>query len=332
MRRILSTALIAAAASLIAASAFAQTINIKLAHGSPRGHPNYTHAEMLAQEIERVTNGRVKVTVFGDRQLGDDRDIIQIVRTGTADAGYASSVNFPLILKKESYDALQLPGLVKSYDDLGKVLVSDAAIKLLDSLESDGLKGLAFSEGGQRHFLSRNGPTRKIEDFKGLKTRIVPIALHKAMWERIGTNPVGIPYGEVYTSMQTRVIDAVEFNISSIAADKVYEQANHVTLTGHYFWPGAFFFNKAKFDSMPKDIQDAIVKAARDLTPRWVAHTKADEQKRIDELKAKGVNIYQFEDRVKLLELMQPIFDTWSAKDPLIGEYIKAARKIDQGS
>ena len=82
---------------------------------------------------------------------------------------------------------------------------------------------------------------------------------------------------------------------------------------------------------MPKDM-DAIVKAARDLTPKWVAHTKADEQKRIDELKARGVNIYQFEDRARLLELMQPIFDSWSAKDPLIGDYIKAARQIDQGS
>ena len=168
MRGILATALVAATASLIAASAIAQTINIKLAHGSPRGHPNYTHAEMLAAEIEKVTNGRVKVTVFGDRQLGDDRDIIQIVRTGTADAGYASSVNFPLILKKVSYDALQLPGLVKSYDDLGKVLVSPAAIKLLEFARSPtGSKGLAFSEGGQRHFLNRNGPTPQGRGLQG---------------------------------------------------------------------------------------------------------------------------------------------------------------------
>jgi TRAP-type transport system periplasmic protein len=332
MKRLIVTAVAAAFAQAMAFAAVAQTINIRLAHGSPRGHPNYTHAEMLAQEIERVTNGRVKVTVFGDRQLGDDRDIIQIVRTGTADAGYASSVNFPLILGKVSYDALQLPGLVKSYDDLGKTLVSEPAIKMLDSLEADGLKGLCFSEGGQRHFLNRTGPVSKIEAFRGLKTRIVPIALHKELWQRIGTNPVGIPYAEVYTSMQTRVIDAVEFNISSIAADKVYEQASHVTLTGHYFWPGAFFFNKAKFDSMPKDVQDAIVKAARELTPKFVAHTKADEQQRIVELKGRGVKFYEFEDRAKLLELMQPVFDAWSAKDPLIGEYIKAARQLEQGT
>ena len=332
MRRLLVTGLVAAAASCVAFAAMAQTINLRLAHGSPRGHPNYAHAEMLAQDIEKATNGRVKITVFGDRQLGDDRDIIQIVRTGTVDAGYASSVNFPLILKKVSYDALQLPGLVKSYDDLAKTLVTPAAIKLLDSIAEDGLKGLAFSEGGQRHFLSRIGPVSKIEQFKGLKTRIVPIALHKELWERVGTNPVGIPYAEVYTSMQTRVIDAVEFNISSISADKVYEQAQHLTMTGHYFWPGAFFFNKAKFDALPKDVQDTIVKVARDSTPKWVLHTKAKEAEQVSELKAKGVKFYAFEDRAKLLQLMQPVFDTWSAKDPLIGEYIAAARKIDQGS
>jgi tripartite ATP-independent transporter DctP family solute receptor len=331
MKTLFVTALVAAAASTLAASALAQSFDIRLAHGSPRGHPNYTHAEMLAKDIERVTSGRVKVAVFGDRQLGDDRDIIQIVRTGTVDAGYASSVNFPLILKKVSYDALQLPGLVKSYDDLGKTLVSAPAIKMLDSLVSDGLQGLAFSEGGQRHFLNRLGPVSKVEAFKGLKTRIVPIALHKEIWTRLGANPVGIPYAEVYTSMQTRVIDAAEFNISSIFADKVYEQANHVTMTGHYFWPGAFFFNKAKFDSLPEDLQAAILKVARESTPKWVAHTKAQEGEQVAALKAKGVKFYSFEDRARLLQLMQPVFDAWSAKDPLIGEYIAAARKIDRG-
>lgn len=332
MAKLLAAALAAAAAALIAFPVVAQTINLRLAHGSPRGHPNFAHADNLAAEIEKATNGRVKIQVFGDRQLGDDRDSIQLVRSGTVDAGYASSVNFPLILNRVAFDALQLPGLVKSYDDLGKVLVSEAAIKLLDSIAPDGLVGLAFSEGGQRHFLNRNGPTRKVDDFKGLKTRIVPIALHKEMWSRVGANPVGIPYAEVYTSMQTRVIDAVEFNISSIAADKVYEQATHVTMTGHYFWPGLFFINKAKFDGMPKDIQETILKTARRLTPEWVAHTKADEARRIEELKGRGVKFYEFEDRAKLLTLMQPVFDAWSAKDPLIGEYIAAARKIDKGS
>ena len=90
--------------------------------------------------------------------------------------------------------------LVKSYDDLAKVLQSEAAIKILNSLDDAGLKGLCYSDGGHRHFLNRAGPVRKIEDFKGLKTRIVPIPLFKAIWQRIGANPVKVPYGEVYTA------------------------------------------------------------------------------------------------------------------------------------
>lgn len=321
--------LAAAAVALLGSGIAAEAVDLRLAHGSPRGHPNYTHADMLAEAIKTNSNGDVNITVYGDRQLGDDRDMIQLVAAGTADMGYASSVNFPLILNKAAFDALQLPGLVPTYDDLGKILVSPPAIKMLDSLEDAGLKGLCFSEGGQRHFLNRAGPIRSIADFKGLKTRIVPIPLHKEIWERLGANPVGVSYGEVYTAMQTNVIDGVEFNISSIAADRVYENANYVTMTGHYFWPGLFIMNKAKYDSLTPEQQQVIVDTCRALTPDFVAHTKSEEEKQIQFLKDAGVEISEFTDRENLLEATQPVFDAWSEKDPLIGEYIAEAKKLN---
>ena len=181
MPRLIKAGLLAALASTLSWAALAQAVELRLAHGSPRGHPNYTHAELLAEQIGQATQGAVEIDVFGDRQLGDDRDIIQLVAAGTVDMGYASSVNFPLILGKVAFDALQLPGLVATYDDLALTLQSEAAVKMLDSLENSGLKGLCYSEGGQRHFLNRAGPIRTVEDFEGLKTRIVPIPLHKAI-------------------------------------------------------------------------------------------------------------------------------------------------------
>jgi tripartite ATP-independent transporter DctP family solute receptor len=320
---------VAATAALMGSVVMAQAVDLRLAHGSPRGHPNYTHAEMLAEAIKKNSNGDVNITVYGDRQLGDDGDMIQLVTSGTVDMAYASSVNFPLILNKVAFDALQLPGLVPTYDDLGKMLVSPPAIKMLDSLEDAGIKGLCFSEGGQRHFLNRNGPIKSVDDFKGLKTRIVPIPLHKEIWTRLGANPIGVPYGEVYTAMQTKVIDGVEFNISSIVADKVYENANYVTLTGHYFWPGLFFMNKAKYDSLTPDEQKVIVDTCRGLTPAFVAQTKGEEAKQVQILKDAGVEISTFPDRANLLKATQPVFDAWSAKDPLIGEYIAEAKKLN---
>ena len=313
---------------LFGSNACAETINIRFAHGSPRGHPNYTQCEMLGEELEKATNGRLKVAVYGDRQLGDDGDIIQLISAGTIDAGLASSVNFPLILNKVAFDALQLPFLVKSYEDMIKMLQSEVGIKLLESLDEVGLKGLCVTDGGQRNFLNRAGPVLKLEDFKGLKTRIVPIPLHKAIWELTGANPIGVPYGEVYTAMQTRVIDATEFNIGSIEADNVWEVAKHYTRTGHYFWPALIFYSKKKFYELPPDLQKIVLETSRKLTAKFYLHTRDQDILATERLKKKGLKVYEFQDREKMIERMQPVYDEWTKKHPLIGEWIEAAKKL----
>ena len=329
MKRFHLTALALSAATLWSTAAYAQSIELRLAHGSPRGHQNATHADMLAAKIGEMSGGNVKVTVYGDRQLGDDRDMIQLVQSGTVDMGYASSVNFPLTLNKVAFDALQLPGLASSYEHLGRMLGSEPAIEMLDSLESDGLKGLCYSEGGLRHFLNRDKNVETVADFVGLKTRIVPIPLHKAIWQALGANPVGVPYGEVYTAMQTKVIDAVEFNASSIYADKIYENAKHLTLTAHYFWPGLFFMNKAKYDALTPDQQHAIVDSCRELVPEFMKTAAEAEGVLLDKLRAAGVEVTEFKDRPALLEKTRPVVEEWSAKDPLIGKFVEAARALE---
>ena len=329
MKRLHLSVLAMSVATLCTVPAMAQSIELRMAHGSPRGHQNAMHADMYAEKIGEMSGGNVKVTVYGDRQLGDDGDMIQLVQSGTVDMGYASSVNFPLTLNKVTFDALQLPGLASSYEHLGRMLGSEPAIEMLDSLEADGIKGLCYSEGGLRHFLSRNKPIETIADFVGLKTRIVPIPLHRAIWEALGANPVGVPYGEVYTAMQTNVIDAVEFNASSINADKIYENAKYMTLTAHYFWPGLFFMNKAKFDSLTADQQEAIVNSCRDLVPAFMETAAAAEGNLLDKLRAAGVQIDEFTDRDALLEKTKPVFDEWPGKDELIGRFVEAARALE---
>ncbi|WP_137387719.1 TRAP transporter substrate-binding protein [Rhodoligotrophos defluvii] len=329
MKRICLSVLALSAATLWTFGAMAQTVELRLAHGSPRGHQNAMHADMLAEKINEISGGDVKVTVYGDRQLGDDADMIQLVQSGTVDMAYASSVNFPLTLNKVAFDALQLPGLASSYEHLGRMLGSEPAIAMLDSLEGDGLKGLCYSEGGLRHFLNKAKPIKTVEDFKGLKTRIVPIPLHRAIWQHLGANPVGVPYGEVYTAMQTNVIDAVEFNASSINADKIYENAKYLTLTAHYFWPGLFFMNKAKYDSLPPKAQEAIVKSCRELVPAFMETAAEAEGVLLDKLRAAGVEVHEFTDRPALLEKTKPVFDEWSGKDPLIGKFIAEAKELE---
>jgi tripartite ATP-independent transporter DctP family solute receptor len=307
---------------------FSQT-KIRLAHATAESHPFHKHALMFKEAVEKKTGGKVQVEVFGNRQLGDDRQILEATVAGTIDASLASSVLYSLVVKKAGFDALQLPFLLSSYDNLAKLLTSSEAQALLDDLSGAGLKGLSIGEGGMRHFLSEKGPVLRAADFKGLKTRIVPVPLHKAIWEAVGVSPVGIAYGEVYTSLQTHVIDAVEINASSVNGENLWEPAKHYTLTGHYFWPGVISYNKARFDRLPAEVQKALVDAGREVIVPQVMFAKSDEASATEQLRKKGVNVYKFSDLAQIRSQTRPIVDQWAAKDKAIANLIGVARKLE---
>jgi C4-dicarboxylate-binding protein DctP len=237
-----------------------------------------------------------------------------------------------VLAKKTAFEALQMPFLISSYDSLAKVLSSDAAMKLMDELSSASLKGISLFEGGQRNFLSAKGPVRTVEDLKGVKTRVMNMPLFLSIWRAAGAAPVGMDYGEVYTSLQTKVIDAVEINVSSLESERFWEPAKHFTYTGHYFFTGAIVYSKTKFDALPADIQKIMVDAGRAIIVPQVMQTKAEEQVVADKLKSMGVNFYQFGEIAKMRELMKPVIDDKMTKDPAIKAFVEAVRKIEAGS
>lgn len=326
MRRILI--LLTLAITLVGSSpAVAKVIHLKLAVPTGTAHPFYNAAVLLKKAVEQDSHGQLLIQIYPNRMLGGDKEIVEGTRDGSIDMGITSSIMMPLALKKQAFYALQLPFLVKTYSMEARMLNSPAAEKMLASLQDDGLKGLALYEGGLRHFLSTKGLVKTISDFKGLKTRIVPVPLFKQMWQAVGTNPVGIAYGEVYTSLQTHVIDAVETNISSIESDHYYEAAKYLTLTGHYFWPGVMLINLARFNALPKDLQDALVKAARETSKPQIMDAQKNEEELETKLRGQGLEISKFEDLDKMDALMKPILENWSNKDPLIRQYVDEARQ-----
>lgn len=317
------------ALALASPLASAQTIRIRLANAANPPHPHVKAGEMWKALVEKKTGGKVEVQFFHSRQLGDDRQNLESTVAGTIDASLASTILIPLVVKKQSFDALQLPFLISSYDNLAKVFLSPAAQALLDDLDSAGLKGLSFAEGGLRHYLSARGQVAKLPDLKGLKTRIVPVPLHKAIWDATGASPIGMAYGEVYTSLQTKVIDAVEINVSSVVSENLWEPAKHFTMTGHYFWPAVLIYNKAKFDKLPADIQKAMIEAGREIIMPQVMGAKADEAQQVEQLKKRGVRFYEFADLPQMRGQMKPILDQWAAKDKNIAAFIAEVNKIE---
>ena len=169
---------------------------------------------------------------------------------------------------------------------------------------------------------------KTIADFAGLKTRIVPVPLHKQIWEAVGTSPVGLPYGEVYSALQTKVIDAVEINVSTVVGENLWEVGKHMTLTGHYPWHNVIVANKGFFDGLPPDVQAAMRQAGKDSIRPTMDYTKNQDFAARDDLKKKGVQFAALEDLPAMKSKVEPIIGEWAKKSPLIAEFVKAAQAM----
>ena len=305
-------------------SPMAQEHTLKFGHAATSSHLFHDGLEMFAEKVATKTDDKVKIEVYGDRQLGDDKQLLEGVQLATIDGALVSVPTIPLTLNAPAFDALQLPFLLPSYDKMAEVLASDVGQQMLDSLAGVGIKGLGYIEAGQRHFLSRNREVTTVADFAGLKTRIVPTPLHKAIWEAVGAAPIGMAFGEVFSALETGTIDAVEINLSSAYAESYYEAAKNVTLTGHYFWPGVLMMSSVKFDGLPEDLKAAIVEAGHETIAEQYALARDQEADFAKQLEESGATISRLTDLSEMQARMKPVFDAWLSKDPLIQAFVDA--------
>lgn len=318
MRRFIA---LAGACLLLAGTAHAQDVTLKFGHAASSKHLFQDGLQAFAEKVAEKTDSQVKIEVYGDRQLGDDKQLLEGLQIGTIDGALVSSPTMPLVIGTIAFDALQLPFVVDTYEEMSDALTSPVGQKLLDSLEQKSMKGLGYIEAGERHFLSRTKQVQTLEDFQGQKTRIVPIPLHKATWEAVGVNPIGMAYGEVYSGLETGTIDAVEINMSSIRSESLYDSAKHVTKTGHYFWPGVIMVSNAAWQRLSDEAKQAMIEAGRETTTEAYERAAAQEDETVAFLKENGVEVGELENPDAMREKTQPVVEEWLKKDPLIQEF-----------
>jgi TRAP-type transport system periplasmic protein len=303
-------------------------VKLRLPGATAESHPAHINNVELAKRLKDKLGKSIEPQLFPNRQLGDDRQLLEGVVAGTFEVSQAGAILIPLVTKKVAFDSYQLPFLIDTYDNFGKLALGATTKKILADLDSVGLVGLSVFDVGQRHFLSVQRPVRKSAEFAGLKTRIVPVPLHKEIWEAVKTTPIGLPYGEVYGALQTKVIDAVEINVSSMIGENLWEVGKYFTLTGHYFWPSVLVANKAAFEAFPKEVQQALREAATESVMPTIEYGKKQDLEGREALKQKGVQIAELEDLPEMRKLVAPVIDRWAQRSPLIAEFVAEARKL----
>src|SRR5690606_558383 len=172
--------------------AHADPIKVRLAHAANEIHPGHIAALEFQKALERIAPGAFEMQIFPNRQLGDDQQNGESAVAGTIEFCGCSGAITSLVTGTNAMDAYQLPFLIRDYVHFGKLALSPAADAIHEHLREGGLVGLQTTDIGQRHFATIAKPVLKLEDFAGLKTRIVPLELHKVIWETVGANPVGM--------------------------------------------------------------------------------------------------------------------------------------------
>jgi len=297
---------------------------LKLGHGSQLKSPLQSTGEEFAKRIAENTKGRVKVEVYGNMQLGQERDMVEGLQLGTVDMTMVSTG--PLSGFAPGITIVDLPFLFNSEAHAYKVLDGEIGKGLLKQLEPKGIVGLAFLENGFRDITS-NKKVVTPEDLKGMKLRTMENKVHMAAFKEMGASPVPMVWGEVYTSLGQKVIDGQENPIHIVFANALWEVQKYVIKTGHFYTPYIFAASKKSMDKLPADLQKIVVETAKEMATFERNLVKAQAGEQTAYLKSKGMEIVEV-DRSLFQKASAPVYKQFEGQfgKDLIDKIIAAGK------
>jgi C4-dicarboxylate-binding protein DctP len=277
---------------------------LKFSHNQQTITPPHKAAEMFKQIVEQRTNGYYDVQIFPAQQLGGLRDQVEQTILGTIEVTQQTPAIVSLFVPKVMI--LDFPFLwPEDEESMWKVLDGPIGRELLQSLEAKGLKGVDFWSSGFKNFTTSKQPIRSLEDFKGMKMRVIPSPLLSAQYEAWGASPTPVDFKELYTALQQGLVDGQENPPGTIVDTKLYEVQKYMTESRHGFLHYLMVFNKPWFDAQSQAHQAILVQAMQEAG-RWqrtaMRDRDADATQRI---KAAGVQVHELSAQARE-QLRQP--------------------------
>ncbi len=322
LRRI---AFVAAAACIgLPGAAHAQTMILKAADVHPEGYPNVVAMEHLGEKLSKATNGRLKIQMYPNMVLGGEKEMIEQCQVGALQIarislGPVGSVvpevnvfNMPFIFRDEAHMRKVIDG------PIGDMILK----KITDS--SVGLVGLGWMDGGTRNLYTKK-PIKSPADLKGVKIRMMGNPLFVDTMNAMGGNGISMSFSELYSALQTGVVDGAENNPPTYFTQNHYQVAKYYTLTGHLIIPEIFVFSKVSWDKLSKDDQALIMKLSKEAS----AEQRALWDKRVAEdtakLKAAGV-IFETVDKKVFYDATAPVRTKYGEKYADLIKQIEAVK------
>lgn len=302
---------LASAFALAAFGAQAQT-ELKLAHAAPETDLQQTLSLFFKEQVEARTNGSVTVTIFPQGQLGNDAAMIDGARSGIIDIAMSGLNNFTGLVPAAG--AFELPFMFPNRDTAYAVLDGEVGQGIAAEFTQHGLKVLGFPENGYRNMTNNRGPIRTPAEVAGLNMRVNNSKALNEMFTLLGANPTQLPVAELYTALETGVVDAQDHPIGIVLSFKFNEVQKYLSLTQHAYSSLALMMNDAKFNSLSAEEQKVIVEVAAEAVAMQRKAVQEKEAGMIEELKAAGMEVNTDVDSAAFQAAVKPVWDSFIAE------------------
>lgn len=266
-----------------------ETTVLRLAHGLDVTHPVHQGMVFMAQELEKESAGKLKLTIYPSGQLGAERECLELLQIGSLDITKVSAAvmeNFA-----PNYQVLSLPYIFRDRAHGYSVLDGEVGQQLLDEGEKYRLKGLCFYDAGSRSFYTKQKPIHSPADLKGLKIRVQKSKTAVNMVEQLGGSPTPISWGELYTALQQGVVDGAENNPPSFFFSRHYEVCKFYTINEHTAVPDVLLIGTATWNRLSDQEQKWLKKAAMSSAKYQRQLWQESERESLTQVRKAGVEI-----------------------------------------
>jgi tripartite ATP-independent transporter DctP family solute receptor len=268
-------------------SALAQ-MEIKIAHVGEPGSLFAKSSEEYAKRANEKLGGKAKVVVFGSSQLGGDKELLQKLKLGTVEMAVPSTV---MSSESDLFGIFEMPYLVKDRKHMNAIEKEVFWPRLAPEVEKKGLKVLAVWENGYRHITNNRRPIKVPGDLNDIKLRVPEGKWRVKMFQAYGANPSPMKFSEVFTALQTGVMDGQENPFSQIVSAKFQEVQKYLSLTGHVYTPAYLTVGSKKWATLPADVRKILEDTGKDLQRFVYSTAEKDENELLAKIKAAGVQV-----------------------------------------
>ncbi len=317
--RLVAAALGLAACSVIG-SAWAQ-IEIKFGHVGEPGSLFAASAEEFARRANAKLGDKAKVIVYGSSQLGGDKELLQKLKLGTVDIALPSTV---MSSEADIFGVFEMPYLVKDREHMKRIEKELFWSKIEPAAEAKGLKVIAVWENGYRHITNNKRPINTPDDLKGIKLRVPEGKWRVKMFQVYGANPSPMKFSEVFTALQTGVMDGQENPFTQIYSAKFQEVQKYLSLTGHVYTPAYVTVGARKWATLPADVRKILEDTAKETQAFVYERAAKDDEELLGKIKAAGVQV-NTPNKDAFIAASKPVYEEFAKEVPGSKEIIDRA-------